>query len=58
MHSRPRATSRPDWCGCSRCNIALYWTSPLKLMRGELIDTAIADADWGCEDTEEAAHLT
>ena len=27
-------------------------------MRGELIDTAIADADWGDEDAEEAAHLT
>ncbi|OKO77586.1 hypothetical protein [Bradyrhizobium sp. AS23.2] len=39
-------------------NIALYWSSPLKLMRGELIDTAIADADWGCEDAEEVAHLT
>ncbi|WP_448031912.1 hypothetical protein [Bradyrhizobium liaoningense] len=39
-------------------NIALYWNSPLKLMRGELIDTAIADADWGDEDAEEAAHLT
>lgn len=39
-------------------NIALYWNSPLKLMRGELIDTAIADADWGDKDAEEAAHLT
>ena len=39
-------------------NIALYWKSPLKLMRGELIDTAIADADWCNEDAEEAAHLT
>lgn len=39
-------------------NIALYWKSPLKLMRGELIDTEIADADWGDEDAEEAAHLT
>lgn len=39
-------------------NIALYWNSPLKLMRGEFIDTAIADADWGDEDAEEAAHLT
>jgi hypothetical protein len=35
-------------------NIALYWSSPLKLMRGELIDTSIADADWGDEDAEEA----
>lgn len=39
-------------------NIALYWNSPLKLMRGELIDTAIADADWGDEDAEQAAHPT
>ncbi|MHB0767869.1 hypothetical protein [Bradyrhizobium sp. 5.13L] len=39
-------------------NIALYWRSPLKLMRGELIDTAIADADWGDEDAQEVAHLT
>ncbi|TCU75350.1 hypothetical protein EDE08_103571 [Bradyrhizobium sp. R2.2-H] len=42
-------------------NIALYWNSPLKLMRGELIDSAIAEADWGDEDAEEAeeaAHLT
>ncbi|WP_213030371.1 hypothetical protein, partial [Acinetobacter baumannii] len=37
-------------------NIALYWNSPLKLMRGELIDSAIADADWGDDDAEEAAH--
>jgi hypothetical protein len=39
-------------------NIALYWSSPLKLMRGELIDRSIADADWGEEDAEEAAHTT
>ena len=39
-------------------NVALYWKSPFKLMRGELIDTAIADADWGNEDAEQAAHLT
>jgi len=39
-------------------NIALYRNSPLKLMRGELIDTSIADADWGDEDTEKAAHST
>ncbi|WP_025036360.1 membrane protein [Bradyrhizobium sp. DOA9] len=39
-------------------NIALYWNSPLKLMHGELIDTAMAEADWGDEDAEEAAHLT
>ncbi|MBH5402972.1 hypothetical protein HZZ13_35030 [Bradyrhizobium sp. CNPSo 4010] len=39
-------------------NIALYWNSPFKLLRGELIDTAIADADWGCEEAEEAAYPT
>ncbi|WP_027550899.1 hypothetical protein [Bradyrhizobium sp. Cp5.3] len=39
-------------------NIALYWKSPLKLLRGELIDTSIADADWSEEDAEEATHLT
>jgi hypothetical protein len=39
-------------------NIAQYWKSPLRLMRGEFIDTAIADADWGEAATEEAAHLT
>lgn len=39
-------------------NIALYWNSPLKLMRGELIDSAIADANWGDEAPEEAAHPT
>ncbi|MGY8704866.1 hypothetical protein RAD16_03865 [Bradyrhizobium sp. 18BD] len=37
-------------------NIALYWSSPLKLMRGELIDTSIAYADWGDESAEEAPH--
>ncbi|OPY95594.1 hypothetical protein A5906_06275 [Bradyrhizobium sacchari] len=39
-------------------NIALYWNSPFKLMRGELIDASIADADWGGDDAEEAPHLT
>ncbi len=39
-------------------NIALYWKSPLKLMRGELIDTSIADADWGVDDAEEAPNPT
>ncbi|MBR0835245.1 hypothetical protein JQ612_18830 [Bradyrhizobium manausense] len=39
-------------------NIALYWNSPLKLMRGELIDSAIASADWGGDEAEEAAHPT
>jgi hypothetical protein len=28
-------------------NIALYWRSPLALLRGELIDPTIQDADWG-----------
>ncbi len=37
-------------------NIALYYKSPFKLLRGELIDTAIADADWGDEDAEEVPH--
>ncbi len=39
-------------------NIALYYKSPFKLLRGELIDGAIADADWGSDDAEEAPHLT
>lgn len=39
-------------------NIALYWRSPLKLLRGELIDTEIADADWGDAEPAEAAHPT
>ena len=39
-------------------NIALYYKSPLKLMRGELIDRLIATADWDEEDAEEASHLT
>lgn len=39
-------------------NIALYWTSPLKLLRGELIDTSIGEADWGGDRGEKAAHLT
>ncbi|BAM92434.1 hypothetical protein S58_64610 [Bradyrhizobium oligotrophicum S58] len=43
-------------------NIALYWKSPLALLRGELIDPTIKDAaHWGAaEDVEadEAAHLT
>jgi hypothetical protein len=39
-------------------NIALYYKSPLKLLRGELIDGSIADADWGREEAEEAPHLT
>ncbi len=39
-------------------NIALYYKSPLALLRGELIDTTIATADWGDEEAEEAPHLT
>ncbi len=40
-------------------NIALYWKSPLALLRGELIDTSIASANWDDdEEAEEAAHLT
>lgn len=39
-------------------NIALYWKSPLALLRGELIDTSIADADWGNDEAEKAPHLT
>jgi hypothetical protein len=39
-------------------NIALYYKSPLALLRGELIDTSIADADWGHDEAEEAPHLT
>jgi hypothetical protein len=41
-------------------NIALYWKSPLALLRGELIDPTIADATWGGteDEPEEAPHLT
>ncbi len=44
-------------------NIALYWKSPLALLRGELIDPTIKDAShWGAADdeadAEEATHLT
>ncbi|WP_024506102.1 Mpo1-like protein [Bradyrhizobium sp. ARR65] len=39
-------------------NIALYYKSPLALLRGELIDTSIASANWNDEEAEEAAHLT
>ncbi|MGE5157022.1 MAG: hypothetical protein ACM3OF_02635 [Gemmatimonas sp.] len=39
-------------------NIALYYKSPLALLRGELIDTSIATADWDGDEAEEAAHLT
>jgi hypothetical protein len=41
-------------------NIALYWKSPLALLRGERIDPTIAGASWGADDAdvEEATHLT
>lgn len=43
-------------------NIALYWRSPLALLRGELIDPTIAGADWGTHAGDDAAdevvHLT
>ncbi len=39
-------------------NIALYYKSPLALMRGELIDTTIESSPWDDEEGEEAAHLT
>lgn len=38
-------------------NIALYYKSPLALLRGEWIDRSIATADWGEDEVEEAAHL-
>ncbi len=37
-------------------NIALYWKSPLALLRGEWIDTSIASADWGLEEAETSSH--
>ncbi len=39
-------------------NIALYYNSPLALMRGELIDKSIGTARWDDEEAEEAAHLS
>ncbi len=39
-------------------NIALYYKSPLALMRGELIDPSIGTARWDDEEAEEAPHLT
>jgi hypothetical protein len=39
-------------------NIALYYRSPLALLRGELIDTSIGAAHWDEEEAEEAPHLT
>lgn len=39
-------------------NIALYYRSPLALLRGELIDRSIATAQWHDGEPEEAHHLT
>jgi hypothetical protein len=39
-------------------NIALYYKSPLALLRGELIDPTIGSARWDDDEAEEAAHLT
>ena len=39
-------------------NIALYYKSPLALLRGELIDPTIGTARWDDEESENAAHLT
>jgi hypothetical protein len=39
-------------------NIALYYKSPLALLRGELIDTSIGTARWDGEEAEEAARPT
>jgi hypothetical protein len=45
-------------------NIALYWRSPLALLRGEMIDQTIKGARWAAAeedaevDAEQAAHLT
>ena len=39
-------------------NIALYYKSPLALMRGELIDPAIGTAPRDDDAAEEAAHTT
>jgi len=38
-------------------NIALYYKSPLALLRGEWIDTSICTADWHQDEAEEAPHL-
>jgi len=38
-------------------NIALYYTSPLALLRGELIDQSIATARWDDEEPEEVPRL-
>ena len=38
-------------------NIALYYKSPLALMRGELIDASIGTVHWDEKEVEEASHL-
>ena len=37
-------------------NIALYYKSPLALLRGELIDTSIGDARWGDAEADEVVR--
>lgn len=39
-------------------NIALYYKSPLALLRGELIDKTIGAAHWGVDEVEEASQPT
>ena len=39
-------------------NIALYYKSPLALLRGELIDASIGTAHWDEDEVEETPHLT
>jgi hypothetical protein len=39
-------------------NIALYYNSPLALLRGELIDTSISTANWDVDEAEEASRPT
>lgn len=39
-------------------NIAIYYKSPVALLRGELMDTSLAGAHWREDEAEEAAHLT
>lgn len=39
-------------------NIALYYKSPLALLRGEWIDTTVGAADWNEDEAEEAQHLS
>jgi hypothetical protein len=38
-------------------NIAIYYKSPLALLRGELIDHAIGDADWDEDEIEDAPRF-